>query len=149
VVDERADKYMRIAMDEAEIASKSGNDPFGAVIAYPDGTIAVREHNRVGEMSDPSAHAEIVAIRAACARLRTQRLDGFTLYANARSCPMCLWCSAMVGIAKLYCGAPSVVPAAAGDLVLEIARRAGMELEVISGVMGDEAERQLARLMSP
>ena len=64
-----AEHYVRLAMAQAELAARSGNAPFGAVIVDTLGDVVAAEHNRVREYLDPSAHAEINAIRVACGRL--------------------------------------------------------------------------------
>lgn len=76
-------------MVEAERAATTENRPFRAVIVDSSGAVAIAEHNRVAERSDPSAHAEVCAIRELCRQRGTLRLDGFRLYTNAEPCPMC------------------------------------------------------------
>lgn len=73
----------------AEHSQSGANGPFGAVIARK-GAVIVESWNRVVEWKDPTAHAEIVAIREACRRLGTHRLSGYTIYINCEPCPMCL-----------------------------------------------------------
>ena len=144
--DSNAELYVALAMEEAELAYAAGNDPFGAVLVSPDGAIVIREHNRVAESTDPSAHAEMNAIRVACQRLGARMLSGYTMYTNARSCPMCLWAMISVGISRLYYGAPSVVPAKLGDSLLDAAREHGAAFGVVSGIRERDATAQLERL---
>jgi tRNA(Arg) A34 adenosine deaminase TadA len=91
VPDKRNDKeLLHRAIALADTRSESGaNGPFGAVVAK-NATVVGEGWNRVVETSDPSAHAEIVAIREACARLKTHVLKGCTLYSSCEPCPMCL-----------------------------------------------------------
>ncbi|HEY2385441.1 MAG TPA: nucleoside deaminase [Candidatus Binatia bacterium] len=86
----RDDDLMRraIALARAQLESDAGG-PFGAVIAR-DGRIVAEGVNRVPSTNDPTAHAELVAIRAACASLATFSLAGCTIYASCEPCPMCL-----------------------------------------------------------
>jgi guanine deaminase len=82
--------YMQIAIDLAKtnmVTNEGG--PFGAVVVK-DGTIVGRGNNRVTSTNDPTAHAEVVAIRDACANLGTFQLDGCVLYTSCEPCPMCL-----------------------------------------------------------
>ena len=80
-------------MAPAELAARSGDAPFGAVIVDAlDGVVAA-EHNRVRETLDPSAHAEINTIRLACGRVRRSTLEGYRLYDNKEPRPMCLVCA--------------------------------------------------------
>jgi guanine deaminase len=80
------EEALRLARENVE----GGGGPFGAVIAGEDGRIIARGANRVTAANDPTAHAEIVAIREACRARGTFRLDGCTLYASCEPCPMCL-----------------------------------------------------------
>jgi guanine deaminase len=80
--------FMLEAIELAEESVRSGGGPFGAVVVV-DGRVVGRGVNRVTRDNDPSAHAEVVAIRDACARLQTFRLEGGVLYATCEPCPMC------------------------------------------------------------
>ncbi|MBR9652514.1 nucleoside deaminase [Thalassovita aquimarina] len=97
--------YMQIALDEARAAGDRGEVPVGAVIVAPDGTVAARAGNRTRELNDPTAHAEILAIRAACAALGSERLPGHDLYVTLEPCPMCATAISAARIARLYYGA--------------------------------------------
>jgi tRNA(Arg) A34 adenosine deaminase TadA len=84
------DKFMRRAIELAQIGmDESHGGPFGCVVAK-DGTIVGEGCNRVTSTNDPTAHAEIVAIRDACKNLGTFQLDGCTVYTSCEPCPMCL-----------------------------------------------------------
>jgi tRNA(Arg) A34 adenosine deaminase TadA len=78
-----------------------GGGPFGAIIVR-DGAIIARGWNRVTAMNDPTAHAEVTAIRAACRRLKTFRLDDCELYASCEPCPMCLAAIYWAHLEKIY-----------------------------------------------
>ena len=89
-MDSETDRFMRRAVALSDRGMRGGlGGPFGAVIAK-DGVIVAEGCNQVTSRNDPSAHAEIVAIRAACRRLGTFRLTGCAIYASAEPCPMCL-----------------------------------------------------------
>ena len=81
--------YMASALDQARAAADRGEVPVGAVVIAPGGDIVATEGNRTRELNDPTAHAEILAIRAACAALGQERLVGYDLYVTLEPCPMC------------------------------------------------------------
>lgn len=91
-------------MAEARAAAARGEVPVGAVIAGPDGVIA-QAGNRTRELHDPTAHAEMLVIRAACAALGQERLTGYDLYVTLEPCPMCAAAISNARIARLYYGA--------------------------------------------
>lgn len=97
--------HMAIALDEARAAAARGEVPVGAVIVAPDGRVVARAGNRTRELSDPTAHAEVLAIRAACAAAGSERLPGHDLYVTLEPCPMCAAAIAATRIARLYYGA--------------------------------------------
>ncbi|WP_439155031.1 nucleoside deaminase [Yoonia sp.] len=96
--------YMDIALTEARAAATRGEVPVGAVIVGPDGVIA-QAGNRTRELNDPTAHAEMLAIRAACAALGQERLTGCDLYVTLEPCPMCAAAISIARIRRLYYGA--------------------------------------------
>jgi cytidine deaminase len=93
--------HMEIALTEARAAAVRGEVPVGAVIAR-DGAIIAQAGNRTRELNDPTAHAEMLAIRAACAALGQERLTGCDLYVTLEPCPMCAAAIANARIARLY-----------------------------------------------
>jgi tRNA(adenine34) deaminase len=96
--------FMHIALDEARAAADRGEVPVGAVIAGPNGVVA-QAGNRTRELHDPTAHAEVLAIRAACASLGQERLAGYDLYVTLEPCPMCAAAISNARIGRLYYGA--------------------------------------------
>ena len=97
--------HMPEALAEARAAALRGEVPVGAVLVGADGSVLARAGNRTRELSDPTAHAEILAIRAACARLGSQRLPGARLWVTLEPCPMCAAAISAARIATLYYGA--------------------------------------------
>lgn len=96
--------YMDVALAEARAAAARGEVPVGAVVAGPGGIVA-QAGNRTREQNDPTAHAEVLAIRAACEALGQERLTGHDLYVTLEPCPMCAGAISNARIARLYYGA--------------------------------------------
>ncbi len=96
---------MTAALAEARAAAKRGEVPVGAVVVAPDGRIMASAGNRTRELRDPTAHAEILALRAACAAAGSERLPGHALYVTLEPCPMCAAAISAARIARLYYGA--------------------------------------------
>lgn len=97
--------YMNLALEEAQLAAARGEVPVGAVIVDPSGAVVARAGNRSREWHDPTAHAEIVALRAACAHARSERLPGHRLYVTLEPCAMCAAAISAARIATLAYGA--------------------------------------------
>jgi tRNA(Arg) A34 adenosine deaminase TadA len=97
---------MDLAFAEAEAAAARGEVPVGAVIVGPSGAVVAAAGNRTLELKDPTAHAELLAIRAACANLGSERLTGCDLYVTLEPCPMCAAAVSFARIRRLYFGAP-------------------------------------------
>ncbi|MBA85689.1 nucleoside deaminase [Thalassobius sp. S69A] len=97
--------YMDQALTEARAAAARGEVPVGAVLVSPDGAVVARAGNRTRELSDPTAHAEVLAIREACAALESERLPGYDLYVTLEPCPMCATAISAARIARVYYGA--------------------------------------------
>lgn len=97
---------MSIALAEARAAADRGEVPVGAVVVDPAGRVVAQAGNRTRELSDPTAHAEILALRAACALAGSQRLPGHALWVTLEPCPMCAAAISFARIARLYYGAP-------------------------------------------
>jgi tRNA(Arg) A34 adenosine deaminase TadA len=101
----RDESHMLRALSEAQAAGARGEVPIGAVIAAPDGALIAAAGNRTRELTDPTAHAELLVIRAACARLGAERLTGCDLYVTLEPCPMCAAAVSFARIRRLYYGA--------------------------------------------
>lgn len=96
---------MSLAVDEARAAAERGEVPVGAVIVSASGDVLVLAGNRTRELNDPTAHAEILAIRAACSVLESERLVDCDLYVTLEPCPMCAAAISFARIRRLYYGA--------------------------------------------
>jgi tRNA(adenine34) deaminase len=97
--------FMQRALAEAQAAAERGEVPIGAVVVGPDGALIAADGNRTLELNDPTAHAELLVIRAACAQLGSQRLTGCDLYVSLEPCPMCAAAISFARIRRLYYGA--------------------------------------------
>jgi tRNA(Arg) A34 adenosine deaminase TadA len=97
--------HMDLALEQARAAGARGEVPVGAVIVAPDGRVVAQAGNRTRELNDPTAHAEILAIRAACTDAGSERLVGHALYVTLEPCAMCAAAIATARIARLYYGA--------------------------------------------
>jgi len=96
---------MERALREAEAAAARGEVPVGAVLLGPDGALLAAAGNRVLELLDPTAHAEVLVIREAAARLGAPRLVGCDLHVTLEPCPMCAQAISLARIRRLYYGA--------------------------------------------
>ena len=96
---------MQMALDEARAAAARGEAPVGAVVLGPDGAVLARAGNRVEADRDASAHAEMLAMRAAAATLGDPRLTGCDLFVTLEPCPMCAQAASFFRIRKLVFGA--------------------------------------------
>lgn len=96
--------FMRMALAQAKAALAEGNKPFGAVIVHGEEVIG-QGHNLVESDNDPTAHGEVVAIRAACRALQTPNLEGSVLYTTCEPCLMCTSAIMWAGITRVVIGA--------------------------------------------
>ncbi len=97
--------HMEAALAEARAAGLRGEVPVGAVVADPAGRVVAAAGNRTRELGDPTAHAEMLALRAACAAAGSERLAGHTLWVTLEPCPMCAAAIGFARIARLHFGA--------------------------------------------
>jgi tRNA(Arg) A34 adenosine deaminase TadA len=98
--------FMQIALAEAELAGTRGEVPIGAVIVDAEGRELARAGNRTIELADPTAHAEMLAIRAACAALGLQRLTDCDIHVTLEPCAMCATAISFARLARVFYGAP-------------------------------------------
>jgi tRNA(adenine34) deaminase len=140
--------YMREALAEAERAYQKGEIPVGAV-AVKDGVIIGRGHNQKEELKDPTAHAEMTALRQAGQALGGWRLTGVTIYSTLEPCPMCAGALVMARAERLVYAAPDPKNGACGS-VFDIVRlpKWTHHLEVEGGVLAEEAGVLLERFFS-
>jgi len=96
---------MEVALCEARLAAERGEVPVGAAVVSPEGRLVAAAGNRTRELADPTAHAEMLAIRTACRTLGSERLVGHDLYVTLEPCPMCAAAISFARIRRLYYGA--------------------------------------------
>ncbi|MEM1077382.1 MAG: nucleoside deaminase [Pseudomonadota bacterium] len=137
-------RHMDIALAEARAAAARGEVPVGAVLLGADGRELARAGNRTRELSDPTAHAEILALRAACAAAGSERLPGAVLYVTLEPCAMCAAAIAAARIARVVYGAadPKSGGVAHGARVFA-QPQSHHAPEVVDGVGAAEAEALL------
>ena len=136
--------YMQLALDEAAAAAAAGEVPVGAVLVGPDGQVLAKARNAMRATHDPTAHAEIAAIRAACAALGNERLAGCDLYVTLEPCPMCAGAIAEARIRRLYYGAADVKGGAVDHGVALFAQKSCHHApEVIGGLREKDCAAQL------
>jgi tRNA(adenine34) deaminase len=132
--------FMGEALAEARAAAQRGAPPVGAIAVMNDAMVA-RGSNRVGEASDPTAHAVLAALREAARKLGTPRLSDVTIFTTLEPCPMCVGGLLECDAAALVYAAPNPVCGAAGT-VIQLADHPGLgrRLDVVSGIRRAEAE---------
>jgi cytidine deaminase len=140
---------MQIALEEARAAAARGEVPVGAVVVGPGGRVLARAGNRTRELCDPTAHAEILAIRAACAGLGQERLVGCELHVTLEPCAMCAAAVSAARIGRLYYGAadPKGGGVAVGARVFSHPQCHHVP-EVYDGIAAAEAEALLKRFFA-
>jgi tRNA(adenine34) deaminase len=131
--------YMRMALEEARRARQIDEVPVGSVLVAEYGDLLARAHNRTIADADPTAHAEILALRAAAAKLRNYRLLNTTLYVTIEPCCMCMGAIVHARVARVVYGAPDPKWGAAGSLYnLALDLRLNHRPEVLGGVCEDD-----------
>jgi tRNA(adenine34) deaminase len=138
------EELMRLAIDVARIAPQTGDIPVGAIVINSDGVVIGRGFNEREANNDPTAHAEIVAIRSAADRLQKPRLDGCTLIVTLEPCAMCAGAIAQSRISKVIYGAWDEKAGAAGS-VWDVLRdpRSIFKVEVVAGILENECAELL------
>jgi len=144
--DERA---MQMALAEGRAGAEAGEIPIGALVLDADGRVVARAHNQRESLADPTAHAEVLALRAAAHERGAWRLDGCTLVVTLEPCPMCAGAVVMSRVSRVVFGAWNDEYGAAGsrwDLVRD--RRLNHRAEVIGGVLADECGAMVRGFLS-
>lgn len=138
------DGPMRIALSEAAVAAAAGDVPVGAVVLDPDGAVLASGHNEREIAQDPTAHAEVLVLRAAAAAVGSWRLTGCTLVVTLEPCTMCAGALVLARVSRLIYGADDPKAGAVGslwDVVRD--RRLNTRPEVVRGVLSSECAQVL------
>jgi len=132
-------RWMKLALRQAELAFDKGEVPVGAVVVQ-GAQVVGRGHNMVETLKDPTAHAEVIAITAACETLGTKWLKGCTLYVTLEPCPMCAGALVWARLDRLVFGAFDAKAGAASTLYnIPQDPRLNHQMEIISGVEAEDA----------
>jgi tRNA(adenine34) deaminase len=135
--------WMRVALQEAQLALVSNDVPIGAVVVYQDQIIG-RGHNRREADNDPTAHAEVLALRQAGAAVGRWRLDDATLYCTLEPCPMCAAAMVLARLPRLVYAAVDLKGGASGS-IMDLTRHPALnhQIDVRGGLLADEAAQML------
>ena len=129
---------MGLALDEARLAAAADDVPVGAVVLDEAGEVVARRHNERHAAGDPTAHAEVLALRDAAAARGTWRLDGCTVVVTLEPCPMCTGALLLARVARVVFGAADPKAGACGSLYnLCVDPRLNHEIDVVHGVQAD------------
>ena len=149
MVKNRDEDYMEMALNEARRAAAIDEVPVGAIVVNRDGAVIGRGHNHPISADDPTAHAEIVALREASRAIGNYRLMGATLYCTIEPCTMCAGAIVHSRIARLVFGAPDPKAGAAGSLYNIVTDpRLNHSVEVTRGVCLDECSGVLQQFFA-
>ena len=139
-MDEQHLKYMALALEEAKKAGQMDEVPIGAVLVSGSGDLLSVAHNRTIASADPTAHAEILALREGSRKLSNYRLLNTTLYVTVEPCVMCMGAILHARVPKLIFGAPDPKWGAAGSIYnFANDNRFNHQPEIISGVCGEQS----------
>jgi tRNA(Arg) A34 adenosine deaminase TadA len=143
------EELMRLAIAEAELSVNEGNGPFAVVVVNPNGEVVWKDHDRQKELSDPTAHGEINAIRHLCGSLKTLTLKGFTFVTTSEPCPTCLTGMIKAQVSVSYYGAKTEATASlplSAEMIASYAKK--YPIKVVDGVLADECLAQRVRLLA-
>lgn len=140
--------FIKLAMEEAELAAQEGNAPFGVVVVDQNGDVVAKDHDRVKELMDPTAHGEINAIRYLCKKLNTLDLSAFTFYCTSEPCPTCLSGCIKAKVKNIYYGAETESTASLPIKANHIASLSKKNsITVTGGILAKECLAQRERLL--
>lgn len=139
---------MQAAIKEAELAVKEGNAPFACIVTDQQGDIILKEHDRVNEYTDPTAHSEVNAIRALCKQLSTLSLQEYIFITTSEPCPTCMTAMIKAKVPQVFYGAKTESTASLPIPAEEIAMRSSKyPITVTGGILANECLEQRNRLI--
>ena len=140
------EEWMRAALAEAEKAEAAGEVPVGAVVVSPEGAVLSRGRNSPVGSNDPTAHAEILALRAAARKLGNYRLTGCRLVVTLEPCPMCAGAAVSARVAEIVFGAEDPKTGAVATLYrIASDSRLNHRAEIVPGILADECSALLKK----
>ncbi len=144
-----SEDYIRLSMQEAELALQEGNSPFGVIVVDANGKIVWKDHDRSKALIDPTAHGEVNAVRGLCKKLNTIKLEGYKFYTNAQPCTVCMATMIRTKVAEVYYGAKTEPNASLPIPVEELAERATQhKVKVFGGILSDETLAHREKLLN-
>jgi tRNA(Arg) A34 adenosine deaminase TadA len=135
--------YMKLALEEAELSVKEENGPFAVVVVDPDGNVIWKDHDRQKELTDPTAHGEINAIRYLCKKLNSMSLLGYTFYTTSEPCPTCLTGMIKAQVSACFYGAktePNASLPLSAEMIASYAKK--YPIKVVGGILAKECLAQ-------
>lgn len=143
------EELMKLALKEAELSVKEGQGPFAVVVTDPQGQVVWKDHDRQKELTDPTAHGEINAIRHLCKRLKTLSLKGYSFYTTSEPCPTCLTAMIKAQVSNSYYGAKTEKTASLplpAETIASYAKK--YSIKVMGGILEKESLSQRQRLLA-
>lgn len=139
---------MKLALEEAELAVREGNAPFAVVVTKRNGEIVMKDHDRVKERMDPTAHGEVNAIRVLCKQMNTLSLRDYVFYTTSEPCPTCMSSMIKAKVATAYYGAKTEETASLPIPAEYLASKSKKyPITITGGILADEALVQRERLL--
>lgn len=144
----KPEDFIRLAINEAELSVKEGNGPFAVVVVDSKGEVVWKDHDRQKELTDPTAHGEINAIRYLCKKLNTMSLRGYTFYTTSEPCPTCLTGMIKAQVSTSYYGAKTETGASlplSAETIASYAKK--YPIKVNGGILAKECLEQRNRIL--
>jgi tRNA(adenine34) deaminase len=149
MADDRDHSWMRLALEEADAAAAEGEVPVGCVIVDTHGRELGRGRNARERLADPTAHAEMIAIRESAARALSWRLEGATVYATLEPCPMCAGALVNARVARVVYGCADPKAGAVTTMFgIGVDVRLNHRFEVVGDVLAEECAERLRRFFA-
>jgi len=140
---------MKLALSEAEKARRTGEIPIGALIVGDSNQVLAAEHNRTITLNDPTAHAEILALRSAAAKMGNYRLLNTTLYVTVEPCPMCMGAIIHARVSRIVFGTRDAKWGAVGSLYnFAQDQRFNHRPEIVEGICAQECKKLMQDFFS-
>jgi tRNA(Arg) A34 adenosine deaminase TadA len=140
---------MKLALEEAGLAVRDGNAPFACIVLDKEGDVVAKDHDRVKELMDPTAHGEVNAVRSLCKQLNSLSLKGYTFYTTSEPCPTCMTAMIKTEVSTVYYGAKTEETASLPIPAEFIASKSLKHpISVTGGILAKETLEQRNRLLA-